>query len=78
MAAIITGSNGTVAYWAPRAAPKQGRAFGFNGTFHKKHLCAFAGLSVFAANGNHGPSHIDGAVTSNAGMDLLFRIAGRR
>ncbi len=76
MAALITGTCGTLAYWDSAPATKTGRAFGPRGNFHKPQLTSFAGLSAFAANGNHPPSDFDGAVTWDAGMHLLFRIAG--
>lgn len=76
MAALMTGTCGTLAYWDAEPAVKTGRAFGLRGDFHKPHLTSFAGLSAFAANGNHPPSDFDGAVTWDAGLDLLFRISG--
>ena len=78
MAAIMTGSHGTLAFWDGALTPENGRAFGLQGDFYKKHLRSFAGLSAFAANGNHAPADFDGAVTWDAGLDLLFRIAGAR
>jgi hypothetical protein len=78
MAAIMTGTHGTLAYWDAAPATDCGRAFGPRGDFHKPQLISFARLSAFAANGNHAPSECDGAVTWDAGLDLLFRIAGRR
>lgn len=76
MAALITGTCGTLAYWDDAPATKTGRAFGLRGDFRKPQLTSFAGLSAFAANGNHAPSGIDGAVTWDAGLHLLFRISG--
>lgn len=78
MAMIMTGAKGSLAYWDAAPAKTADRAFGSEGTFHKPLLCSFAGLSAFAANGNHPPSDFDGAVSWDAGVDLLFRIAGKQ
>lgn len=78
MAAIMTGIHGTLAYWAAAPATARGRAFGPGCTFRKSHLTGFARLSTFAANANHAPTGVEGAVTWDAGLDLLFQIAGGR
>ncbi|MEW9921404.1 hypothetical protein AB2B41_17485 [Marimonas sp. MJW-29] len=78
MAAIMTGTHGTLAYWTAAPATARGRAFGPGGDFRKSHLKSFARLSAFAANGNHAAKGCEGAVTWDAGLDLLFRIAGGR
>lgn len=77
MSAIITYAESNVAYWAGASAQNTGRAFGFAGEFRKPQLRSFARLSAFAANSNHAPQNAEGAVTWDAGMDLLFKIAGR-
>lgn len=78
MASIITGAAGTIAYWENTPLPLSPSAFDVKGNFHQPELLSFAGLSVFADNQNHAPSDFDGAVSWDAGLDLLFRIAGAR
>ncbi len=76
MATIITCGNGQLAYHTRAVRGDETRAFGLKGDFHRTGTLGFAGLSVFAANGNHAPSGREGAVTCDLGRDLLFRIAG--
>ncbi len=78
MASIITIATGSLAYWSAESRTEDSRAFGVKGDFHKPQSCGFAGLSAFAANGNHPPAQLDGAICWDAGIDLLFRIAGAR
>ena len=78
MNVIITGANGTLAYWTADGSGPALRAFDRVGGFHRPGLLGFARLSAFAVNRNHAPSGHDGAVTRDAGIDLLFRIAGAR
>ena len=76
MATLITGANGSLAYWDGAPATPVARAFQATGTFQKPHLLSFAGLSAFADNGNHAPKGAEGAVTWDGGMELLLKIAG--
>ena len=78
MATIMTGANGTLAYF--NATPKVGSApaFDYHGVFSRPLERAFAGLSSFASNSNHAPSDTGGTIDWDAGIDLLFRIAGAR
>ncbi len=79
MAAIITGAHGALAYYNASPSTLQGaRAFGSAGDFHHPIECAFAGLSAFSANSNHAPSEASETICWDAGVDLLFRIAGAR
>ncbi|KIN60578.1 hypothetical protein Z945_1553 [Sulfitobacter noctilucae] len=78
MASIITSAQGSLAYWTGKATGPGSRAFDHKGNFSKPELCGFSGLSAFAANSNHPPADFEGAVTWDAGVDLLFRIAGAR
>lgn len=77
MAAIMTSKHGTVAYWEAEPTWQTGRAFGARGDFRKPLMTSFARLSAFASNFNHAPTGREVAVTNEAGLDLLFRIAGR-
>lgn len=76
MTVIITAANGTLAYWTSACGDPAVPAFDPAGRFHQPELLGFAGLSAFADNRNHAPSGCEGAVTWDAGIDLLFRIAG--
>ena len=78
MAMIMTGAKGALAYWEAGSTARVDRAFRPDGTFLRPLLRSFAGLSAFAANGNHPPADFDGAVSWDAGVDLLFRIAGKQ
>lgn len=78
MADIITGTGKALAFFDGTHSTDSTHAFGIKGDFHKPALRAFAGLSAFAANSNHAPSGEAGAVTCDAGLELLFRIAGAR
>lgn len=75
---IVTGPRGDLAYWAAHRPRHVKRAFGMQGRFRKPQLRSFARLPAFGANGNHAPTGMDGAVTSNLMFDLLFNIAGQR
>ncbi len=74
MAYIITGPKGDLVYW--NATVEGARPFDFQGQFRRPQQQAFARSAVFAANGNHSPSCLGGAVTSDAAMDMLFDITG--
>ncbi|KIN64106.1 hypothetical protein Z946_2993 [Sulfitobacter noctilucicola] len=76
MAQVITGAGGSIAYFNAKPKPRAVPVFDATGGFHADAQRGFAGLSAFAANGNHAPTDFDGAVTWDAGVDLLFRIAG--
>ena len=78
MAAIMTGAKGILAYFEPNLDTSVPPAFGTAGEFNRPLECAFAGLSAFASNSNHSPNHQSGAINWDAGIDLLFRIAGAR
>lgn len=78
MAAIITGNHGTLAYWDASPMWGQGRPIRSWDAWDRPEATGFARLSAFATNGNHAPSHLGGAITADAGIDLLFRIAGKR
>ncbi len=78
MAAIMTGTNGILAFWNGSVTPANGRAFGTNGDFHRPELHSFATVSAFAANSNHAPAGYEESLNWDAGVDLLFRIAGAR
>ena len=75
MRIILAGSNSHFAYWSNRGRGNAGRLVG---TWKRQdRLCGFARLPAFNANGNHAPAGAEGAVTSDHGMRLLRRIAGR-
>lgn len=78
MASIITGRKGQLAYHRTEQDPYGIKAFDMIGNFNCPMECAFAGLSVFASNSNHPPSRPDLSNEWDAGLDLLFRIAGAR
>lgn len=76
MATIMTGAAGNLAYWEGSPFPLSGSAFDKMGNFQRPDLTSFACLSAFADNSNHAPWGFDGAITWDAGVNLLFRIAG--
>jgi hypothetical protein len=76
MRIILTGPKGNLGYWDASARTVGDHAFGFLGRFNHQNMCSFARLSAFAGNSNHAPSGHDSAVTSDLGLDLLYRIAG--
>ena len=78
MASLMTHAAGSIAYWNAKPLPMSDRAFDVQGGFHQPQVTSFAALSAFAANSNHAPSDFDGAISWDAGVDLLFRIAGAR
>ena len=78
MAMIMTGKRGSLAYWDMVPAARSEQAFGPEGTFLQPLRLSFAKLSAFAANGNHAPAAFGAALDANAGLDLLYRIAGVR
>lgn len=77
MTAIMTGTCGIATFRGRAIAPKTSHMFGAKRIFDKENQYGFARLSAFSDNANHAPSGMCGAVTSDAGMELLFRIAGR-
>ncbi|MEM6940746.1 MAG: hypothetical protein AAF943_02590 [Pseudomonadota bacterium] len=74
----MTGPHGALAYFSPTVLPQAAPAFDYHGNFSRALECAFAQLSAFAANSNHPPSDQASVMDWDAGIDLLFRIAGAR
>ncbi|MEP5732403.1 MAG: hypothetical protein ABJL67_23890 [Sulfitobacter sp.] len=79
MATVITGAKGMMAYLdSAQASRYPSNAISANGDTHWAQMCGFARLSAFADNSNHPPADFGGAISWDAGIDLLFRIAGAR
>jgi len=78
MTAIMTGAKGILAYHNAKPLENDITAFGLKGDFHRPLDCAFASLSAFSANSNHAPADHGELPSWDAGVDLLFRIAGAR
>lgn len=76
MTIILTGPKGNLAYWAAQKSNDSTSAFGMQGRFRHARKCGFARLSAFGANGNHAPTGMEGAITTDLGLEMLFNIAG--